>query len=349
MRPKFCSQCAAPLQERELEGRARLVCDACAAVAYENPLPVAAAIVLNRRREVLLVKRANEPYRGAWCLPMGFAELGEKIGEAACRELAEETGVAGRVERLVDADSFTSEKYGDLVIVTFEITPTGGELAPGDEVDDARYFPLGQLPPMPFASNARALRLCTAHHLQDWEIQDSFHRLQGADDESLSLLSDELVEVIEQHAEQIARAWAQDVLASPTTMTYRQLEEEHLVARATLAISQFGRWFKGHEALDEVKLFYRTVGQQRRTQGFKPHEMHSSLTLLKKHIWRFAHRQGVWDRPIDVYRALELNRLMAVFFDRAAYYVLREYDRELNAPPPSDAAPADRPTAAPPS
>ena len=43
--------------------------------------------------KVLLIKRANYPYRDCWALPGGFARLGEDIAETARRELYEETNV----------------------------------------------------------------------------------------------------------------------------------------------------------------------------------------------------------------------------------------------------------------
>lgn len=43
--------------------------------------------------KVLLIKRANYPYRDCWALPGGFARLEEDIAETARRELYEETNV----------------------------------------------------------------------------------------------------------------------------------------------------------------------------------------------------------------------------------------------------------------
>ncbi|HQO62358.1 MAG TPA: NUDIX hydrolase, partial [Syntrophorhabdus sp.] len=141
----FCNFCGKELVTDMLEGRERLVCDSCKEIHYENPLPVAAAVLVNREREILLVKRAREPSKDMWCFPIGFAEMGESIEDAALRELHEETGVEGRIIQLVDVCSETNKFYGELLIVTFEVEKMGGKEQAGDDALDCRYFPIKNL------------------------------------------------------------------------------------------------------------------------------------------------------------------------------------------------------------
>lgn len=322
--PNYCTQCGAAVETRVIEDRRRSVCPRCGTIHYTNPLPVAAALVLNERREVLLVRRARPPREGLWCLPMGFAEIGETIAAAAGRELHEETGISAHVVRLLDADSYPSDHYGDLLIVTFEFEKTGGTEQAGSDALAVGYFPLGQLPPLAFASNEKAIRACGAAHLEGWEIEDSFVSLEARADKAL--LSDALVELLEQQTGQIVARWLADVRQGGSTPTYTVLETEPLAACAAQALSQLGRWLKGDEAAQEIKAFYRAVGRTRRTQGVRLHELLSSLSLLKKHLWTFAREHSVWRRPIEIYRVLEFDRLLAEFFDRAAYHVARGFD-----------------------
>ena len=326
LKAKFCSQCGGAVETRVIEDQPREVCKSCGTVFYQNPLPVAAGVVLNKQREVLLVKRRNDPHKGMWCLPIGFAELGETIGEAACRELKEETGIQGQIRRLLDADSYDSAFYGELLIVSFELEKVGGVERAGDDAEAVAYYPMAELPDLAFSSNVTAIRVCAEAHAEEWAIQDSFRSLQA--DKGEEMLSDALVALVRDNAKEVTRLWFNDVRSNPTTTSYRRIDPDGLFKRGESAIAQFGRWLKGHEADDEVRLFYNTLGWDRKTQGFAVHEVMSSLTLLRKHIWTFTRTRGVWEKPIDVYRVLELNRRIALFFDKAIYHTLLGFEKD---------------------
>ena len=54
LRAKYCSQCGVAVTTRPVEERDREVCPQCGTIFYQNPLPVAAGVVLNDKREVLV-------------------------------------------------------------------------------------------------------------------------------------------------------------------------------------------------------------------------------------------------------------------------------------------------------
>jgi 8-oxo-dGTP diphosphatase len=303
--------------------RPREVCSVCGMVFYQNPLPAAAALVLDDQRRVLLVRRRFPPNEGMWCLPIGFAEMGETIAEAAMRELHEETGVVGRVARLIDADSWLSDFYGDLLVVTFEAEKLSGEETAGDDADDVRYFAIDHLPPLAFPSNEKAIRLCGDLHEDDWAIQDSFNSFEEGSGEQM--LSDTLVGFVSDHAPFVARLWLADVRSSHSTIRYMRLDPDSLLEECTTGLELLGRWLEGESTEDEMRSFYRGLGARRRGQGIESYEMLSAMLLLKKHIWTFARSQGVWERPVDAYRVMELQSRVAVFFDRASYHLMRGF------------------------
>jgi 8-oxo-dGTP diphosphatase len=317
--PKYCSQCGCNIKVREVDGRTREFCSNCGTVFYRNPLPVAAAIVLNRNREVLLVKRKNEPRKGMWCLPMGFAEIDESIDQACLRELNEETGVKGSVARLINVSSTTIEPYGDLLVVTFEAEKTGGLEKAGDDADEVAHFPMDKLPQMAFEPDKYAIRHCAKVHSEEWAIQDSFKHMQR-ESTTQALLSDALVAFVEDHAEEISQLWLNEVRSHPTTPTYGRIDPGPLRARVAESLSEFSSWLSGSRADEEIKRFYLKLGMDRKSDGCSLPEVISALSLLRKHILTFANRKGVWKRAIDAYTVLELDRRIILFFDKAIYY-----------------------------
>jgi 8-oxo-dGTP diphosphatase len=59
-----------------------------------TPLLTTDCVICDGDGRVLLIRRKNEPFKGAYALPGGFVDIGETV-EAACRrEVLEEAGVA---------------------------------------------------------------------------------------------------------------------------------------------------------------------------------------------------------------------------------------------------------------
>jgi ADP-ribose pyrophosphatase YjhB (NUDIX family) len=274
--------------------RPRDVCSVCGTVFYQNPLPAAGALVLDDQRRVLLVKRKYPPGEGMWCLPIGFAELGETIAEAALRELAEETGITGRVVRLIDADSSKGAFYGDVLVVTFEVEKLLGMERPGDDAEEVEYFPLDQLPPLAFPHNEKAIRLCADLHRDEWAIHDSFRHLEeraGVGSEparegepaaaaAARMLSDTLIGFVNESIPLVARLWLADVRSNHTTSSYLRLDPETLLGECTTTLQQLGRWLEGESTEEQIKQFCRDLGSRRQGQGVPLHELLSAIMLL---------------------------------------------------------------------
>ncbi len=79
-----------------------VVCHACDLRLYHNPSAATAAILLDARDRVLVIRRAHEPGMGRLAFPGGFVDNDESAEEGLRRELREETGLeAGALEFLV--------------------------------------------------------------------------------------------------------------------------------------------------------------------------------------------------------------------------------------------------------
>ncbi len=60
---------------------------------HEVTTDVVIFTIKDNKLKVLLIKRANEPFRGRWAIPGGFIKLSENLDDAALRILKEKTNV----------------------------------------------------------------------------------------------------------------------------------------------------------------------------------------------------------------------------------------------------------------
>lgn len=328
MKRLFCHCCGKHVVNRFEDGINRDYCRECDLFFYQNPLPVVSVIVEADRR-ILLVKRAKKPYRGYWCLPSGFAEAGESVQDAALRELTEEAGIEGRIVSLVDVNSYKSRFYGDLIFITFEAEHISGHMQPGSDAAQAAYFPVGALPRLAFPANRQAVQRYISLKSDSWAIIDSFSKSLDKN-ETISvgrnLLSDKLVDIIENNADTIARIWIADALTNPSTTGFRHFEESRLFSDVCSILSHFGSWIGGINKDAEIRAFFAALGRQARKDDIPLSNTLSTLSLIKKHLWEFALSQGVWNNTLDIYTTLELNRRIVIFFDKAVFYTSQGYD-----------------------
>jgi 8-oxo-dGTP diphosphatase len=326
MERKFCGACAGPLESRRIDDHERLVCTRCGEVHYQNPLPVASVLVPGPGpvRSLLVVKRKFEPHRGSWCLPIGFAELSENIEQAALRELKEEAGIDARITGLLDASSYMSPMYGDVLIVTFEAAKVGGTERPGDDALEARYAPLDDLPDLPFEPQRRAVAAYIRLHHDEWIIKGSMDAfLAGTRRGNVfasGMASDLLLDVLKDDAERAVREWVADIMTHASTRHYHTWDSEELAERGRFVLERFADWLKGTLPADSLHSHFVELGANRRAEGYQLHEVISSFLLLKKHLWALFVERGYQGRVLDTYRILELDKRVAFFFDYAVYH-----------------------------
>jgi 8-oxo-dGTP pyrophosphatase MutT (NUDIX family) len=107
---------------------------------------VAAGAVVSRKGEVLLVHR---PRHDDWSFPKGKVDPGEHVTAAAVREVAEETGIRGRVLMplgTIDYWFVAEDRRVHKTVHHFLMEAVGGELSDEDvEVTEVAWVPLGEL------------------------------------------------------------------------------------------------------------------------------------------------------------------------------------------------------------
>src|SRR5581483_12316739 len=96
----YCPRCTTPLAEKFVYNALRATCPQCNFILFLEP-KVVTVVVIQRGDTVLLGRRNMEPARGMWSFVSGYVDRGEKVEEAAIREVKEETNLDAQLDELL--------------------------------------------------------------------------------------------------------------------------------------------------------------------------------------------------------------------------------------------------------
>jgi 8-oxo-dGTP pyrophosphatase MutT (NUDIX family) len=137
----------------------------------------AGGVVVDRGQHgprVAVIARRNRAGRVEWCLPKGHPEGSESLEEAAVREVAEETGIRGRVLAplgTIDYWFSVADKRIHKVVHHYLMEAVGGRLTIEDDPDaeaiDVAWVPVAELDDRLSFANERRIAEAAADRLAD--------------------------------------------------------------------------------------------------------------------------------------------------------------------------------------
>lgn len=124
---------------------------------YIPPILVVDSVVLqliDARLHVLLIQRANEPFKGTWALPGGYNAAGETTINAMSRILQAKAGVKTTdlplVEQLYTFDTVARDPRGHAVSVTYMGLGRTVNPSSSTTTQNPQFFPVDELPTLAY-------------------------------------------------------------------------------------------------------------------------------------------------------------------------------------------------------
>lgn len=140
---RFCGSCGRAMSMQA--GERAMRCEPCGVQHYPRISP--SMIVLVTRGDEVLLARSPRFVPGVYSTLAGFVEPGESVEQCVTREVHEEVGVTVRDMRYVASQGWP---FPHSLMLGFHATYDSGEIVPQpDEIEDARWFSLDALPPLP--------------------------------------------------------------------------------------------------------------------------------------------------------------------------------------------------------
>jgi 8-oxo-dGTP diphosphatase len=111
-------------------------------------LTVDSVILVNNKKDIVLIHRKNPPFQGELALPGGFVDIGETVEEACIREAYEETNINVKIIRLIGVFSEPNrDPRGHTVSIAFLCEPKTKIEKPKakDDASSLEMIPLAEI------------------------------------------------------------------------------------------------------------------------------------------------------------------------------------------------------------
>lgn len=137
-------------------------------VRREYPLvPLVAVGVLlieKKTKSVLLIRRGNPPGKGKYSIPGGLVEIGEKLIDAAKREVREEVSIECEIVGIISVEEIIiKDKRGltqwHYVLIDFLGEPRSIKIKPSSDAQEARWFHIEEAMKLDLTDATRRLLL----------------------------------------------------------------------------------------------------------------------------------------------------------------------------------------------
>ena len=142
------------------------------------------------------------------------------------------------------------------------------------------------------------------------------------------MLSAKLIQMIEDHADTLAKSVVRQLRTSARLPALGRLPEGELRDRALDILNRLGHWLAESDER-EIASHFGEVGRRRAEQQIPLHEVIYGLQLLKRRILHFARDQGIDLTTLQLYAEEELEHQVGIFFDTVIYEVARAYEQTL--------------------
>jgi len=155
------------------------------------------------------------------------------------------------------------------------------------------------------------------------------------------MLSSKLIQLIEDHSEQITARVLGKIRKDPRLAHVVRLPETDLRQRAQEILKNLGHWLAASQE-EELARHCERLGRLRFTEDIPLHEAVLARFLIKDEMIDFVRDQGLGQTHMDLYAEQELEHRVGRFFDRMIYHVVRGYEAAMRESLPGARALAAR-------
>ena len=135
--------------------------------------------------------------------------------------------------------------------------------------------------------------------------------------------------LIEENHQSITDLFMNDLLHNNDTAAYRSMDKFIIYESSNIIYRNLSKWTSQNFSKENIKSKYVALGKDRWKRGIPFPQVQKAMVLQKRHLWLYVMNQ-IKDEVFDYMEAIDLNNQVALYFDRAVFYMLKGYDEKIN-------------------
>lgn len=142
-------------------------------------------------------------------------------------------------------------------------------------------------------------------------------------------LNDNMIEIVRNHAGEMAESWVRAIKTNPQTASYHSLPGERCLSTAFTFYTNIKILYKSEKPHHEVVSFFSRYAEQSFKNDIPLQEAIYALTMLKRGIWLYPEIQHIFLTTFDQKMIIESFNRTIRLFDLGAHVVISKYE-EIN-------------------
>ena len=142
-------------------------------------------------------------------------------------------------------------------------------------------------------------------------------------------LSDRLMDLCSQHAEQIAEQWHDSLIKSSRTPSFSCNPKESCLRHATFIYKNLRRMYFADNPYQEVLSILDATGyaEEQYSRRIPLAEAIYALIKMRRYVWLYAETSDLFNIASDMYLVLQSTNRILLLFDYAVVIVIEKYDK----------------------
>ena len=145
----------------------------------------------------------------------------------------------------------------------------------------------------------------------------------------INLFLNKFVRLVEENHQTITEYFMNDLLKNNDTNAYRSMDKYIIYESSNMIYRNLSHWISQTYSKESIKERYIALGKDRSSRAIPFPQVQKAMVLQKRHLWLFV-MENMDDDIIDLIETHELNNRVALYFDRATFFMLKGYDEKIN-------------------